>query len=135
MSSNEYFQLLPMDYEGEIKYKILTVHISASTTQDEYRCRSMGTHSIRVYDDEDNLLYHYSDDYRDSPQKRESKIKEVVGENLGSVFNLDCPYGKTPEIEVNLNENYYSCIDEDYDEDRSMGHVHAEYQFKLHIFE
>jgi|SRR5579872_4128158 len=132
---SEYFHLLPMDYEGELEYKTLTIYISACTTKDEYRCRDLDTHSIRVFDDEDNLIYHYSDDYRDSPQKRDSSIREEVGEGLSSIFSLDCPHGKTPEIDVRLNGGFYSCIDEDHDDDRSRGSIHAEYQFKVYICE
>lgn len=133
MSMFECFNILPTDYEGSIQYKIITVRVSASTTEDEYRCRDMDTYSIVVYDDEDRLIYHYSTDYRDSPQKKESVIDEEVGLQLSGIFSFGCQYGKYPEIEISLDNLYYTIVDESEDGDRGRGYISAEYEFKVHI--
>lgn len=128
------FSILPLDYEGSIQHKTITVRISASTNEADYRCRSLDTHTIAIYDDKDRLIYHYSDDYRNSPQGRESSINSEIGEHLASYFNLGCPDGKYPEIDVTLHNSYYEFIDATHDEDRNKGFVSAEYEIKIHVF-
>lgn len=132
--------ILPSDYDGDDDdFEIVTVKISARTTEDDYRSRDLNNESI-VVEDMDNLLIYFTgagnyytfNDYQNEREKS-AVISETIGRQIAQLFSIDCPHGKYPEVTVSLDSTYYDIIKEDYDTDRGRGFIDAEYELCVFI--
>lgn len=147
--SNEYtteftdFCVLPYCYDGELSIRDVTVNITATTAEGEYRCRRKGTKTITVRDDEGDIDFYYSDDSREDwsrhvngtpyPQST-NDFYEGIGSAIWSLFPVSVPHGKYPEVSVRLDSDYYYTNSEDHDTDRGCGSIFAEYEIVIHIY-
>jgi hypothetical protein len=129
--------ILDTNYDGELDYDFITIKISARTTEDDYRCRDLEDYTIIIVDEDDYLIQFESTDYRRGFRRLREREKSHISENIGnqivSLFVVDCPDGKQPEVRIDLNHNQYDVFKEAYDYDRNRGFLDAEYRILIHI--
>ncbi len=101
------FNLLPVDYEGNLGYEIVLVKV---TRPIDYKNNGKIKYDIEVYDKNGGLIYFYNSGYEgkySEPIQRvlTSKISPGIGFNIAKLFN--------PRNPKYLNKSYYMGFDRD----------------------
>lgn len=148
MYQYETYSILPANYEGELSSQDVTITISVSTTEDDYRCRDIDDSrtSITVDDFDGDRIYSQisSRDHWDEYVNREiygrgisisDLVPESVGEEISNLFSISCSSGKYPDVGCSLNYEYYEEVAYSQDTDRNRGLLTAVYYVRIHLHE
>src|SRR5574338_357191 len=95
--------ILPLDYEGEIPYEIISVYIQMWLNKEG----EVKNYDITVLDSYDELIYYYSNLWKGpSIDKWLSKMPKKVGEYVANLFDVYST--RIPSLSYNYIENVQS---------------------------
>ena len=138
------FIVLQSSYNGELPFKKITVTISVSTTEDEYRCREIDdtTETKEILDEDGYPCYQHLSDrdawseivsLNSSHREMSTLIPLQIGEEIANLFFTRCTDGKYPDTFIYLDREYYKEGEYDRDTDKGRGHLYAEYTLLVHL--
>ena len=137
------FVILPIPYSGGLSYEEVTIRFSATTTEDEYRCREVDdSRTTREVIDADGYPCYQdlsSRDMLDQQFRGKPEMSDIIPEHIGEIicnkFFARCHDGKYPDVFIYMDKEYYEEIEFDLDTDRGRGELYAEYRMNIHLRE
>lgn len=127
--------ILDNNYDGKLDRELLSIRVSAKTSEDNYGYRSLENYTIVIYDEKNKWIEFEStgQNFKELKKRKRSCISKDIGDEIIRLFAIDCPYGKYPEVIINLYNHQYEVIYEDYNTDKNIGYLTAEYRILIHI--